>query len=66
MMTRLKIELTPTEYELLFQMANAELRSPGDHLRYLLRQEIQRQEPDRGRNGLPAMESKAQPPVGHT
>lgn len=66
MMTRLNVELTPTEYELLFELARADLRSPVDHLRYLLRQEIQRHESSQRRDGSPAVEARSHLPLGQT
>jgi hypothetical protein len=42
MFTKLTVSFTPEEREVLQQLAEADLRSPKDLLRWLLRQEAQR------------------------
>jgi hypothetical protein len=42
MLNRIKVELPQHEYTALLDLASAELRSPDDQLRYMLRQEAQR------------------------
>lgn len=40
MVVRLKITLEQSEYTGLMKLALAEMRSPGDQLRYIVRQEL--------------------------
>jgi hypothetical protein len=42
MLSRLKLVLEQDEFAALYQMARAELRTPSEQARYMLRQELQR------------------------